>query len=99
MVELIVADSTDPSPAEIRGRFTVSAPADIERELRRPSEICYGTHYLLRGHGIDIAAVCVSERYLGPEEEGCFLLYRNGQLINGHATRNDVIENLIGALA
>lgn len=62
-------------------------------------EIAYGTHFLLWGHGIDMAAICVSERYLRPEEEGRFLLYRNRQLINEHATRNDVIRSLIGALA
>lgn len=99
MVELVVAERTDPAPEEIRGRIRVSAPADIEGELCGPGEIWYGTHYLLRGNGIEMTAVCVSERYIRPDEKGRFLLYRDGQLIAEHATRSDVARAMIEALA
>jgi hypothetical protein len=98
MIELIVTDSDEPQPEEIQARVTVCGQIDVESVLRTRNDICYGTHYLLRGDGVDMTAICTTEGYLRPGEAGRFLLYRGGKLIDEHATRDDVIRIFGSAL-
>ena len=98
MVELIITDSEEPQPDEVQARVTVCGHIDVESALRTRDDIIYGTHYLLRGEGVDMTAICTTEGCLRPGETGRFLLYRNGKLIDEQATRDDVIRIFVSAL-
>ena len=92
MVELLIAESDEPQPDEIRTRVGVHGRSDIEVALQTADDVWYGTHYILRGDGIDMTAICTTERCLRPGDAGRFLLYRDGKLIDEQATRDDVIR-------
>lgn len=60
-----------------------ASPNAIHLALFPEGNIDYGATFSLESSGLSLAAICVSEAYLSPKEEGSFLLV----LTSGFAPR------------
>jgi hypothetical protein len=102
MVELLIADESDPEPGEIRRRVANPTPDDIGAVLRPDQDVWYGTYYLLRGDGIDLEAISTVGPLFRPGEPGEFLVYDHGKSLGDRSTLDAVVEifrrALLGAL-
>jgi hypothetical protein len=92
MVELLIADESDPQPGDIRRRVANPTPDDVEAALRPSDDVWYGTYYILRGDGIDLEAVSTVGPVLRPGEPGEFLIYDHGKAVGDRTTLGALVE-------
>jgi hypothetical protein len=92
MIELMVAEDAEADPADVRIRVRDPSLADIESVLRPAEDVWYGTHYVLRGEGIDLVAISTRGPVLRPNDPGEFLLYSGGRLVKERALRQEVLD-------
>src|SRR5689334_12538160 len=92
MVELLIAEESDPKPGDIRRRVANPTPDDVEATLRSSEDVWYGTYYILRGDGIDLEAVSTVGPVLRPGEPGEFLVYDHGRALGDRTTLEALVE-------
>ena len=96
MIELMVAEDEEATDARVCLRNP--SPADIDSVLRPADEVWYGTHYVLRGDGVDLVAISTRGPILRPDDPGEFLLYSGGSLVKERALRQEVVDAFLAAL-
>jgi hypothetical protein len=98
MLEFLVAENGEPEGDDIRLRMRNPSSFDVEQALRSPDDVWYGTHYLLRGDGINIVAISTTGPFMKAEDPGEFLLYSGGHLTKERAARDEVVSVFLAAL-